>query len=102
MSVEGYFYDDTTEDAVLSFCAALATQDTDAHSSTTGMRSQNSPKLPPGAPSTASGESTDASSPPGSSLRMLLMAQTDWAEVQAKGSSAISKNVSGAKKVLSD
>jgi len=61
------------------------------------MRSQNSPKLLPGAPLTASGESTDASSPPGSSLRMLLMMQTDWVEVQAKGSSAISKNVSGAK-----
>ena len=31
-----------------------------------------------------------------------LMTQTDWAEVRGKGSSAISKNVSGAKKELSD
>jgi hypothetical protein len=31
-----------------------------------------------------------------------LMTQTDWAEVRGKGSSAISKNVSGAKSELSD
>jgi len=31
-----------------------------------------------------------------------LMTQTDWADVRCKGSSAISKNVSGAKKELSD
>lgn len=31
-----------------------------------------------------------------------LMTQTDWAEVRGKGSSAISKNVSGAKKEMSD
>jgi hypothetical protein len=31
-----------------------------------------------------------------------LMTQTDWAEIRGKGSSAISKNVSGAKKELSD
>lgn len=31
-----------------------------------------------------------------------LMTQTDWAEVRGKGSSAISKNVSGAKRALDD
>jgi len=30
------------------------------------------------------------------------MTQTDWAEVRGKGSSAISKNVSGATEELSD